>query len=313
MTLVRFWLRREVRQRWRSLLFLLVLTALCTAVVLTAAAGARRGDTSLRRLEAETLPATVQVVPYEIPVDYAKVRALPEVLAAGTFADSAFYRIDGVAQPFVAGNPPADDELMRTVERPVVLAGRMFDPTRPDEAVVTARWVSSYGTGIGDRVTAHFFTVQQLGDLQGANPFGVQPTGPREPLRIVGVVRSPWFNDGLGYQGSIMASPALIARHPANLQLDGAHRGALVRLRHGDADVPRFQADLTRITGRPDVTVRSLGEFSQKFRHSTSFEAAWLAAIALAASNPRICAAVAAPWRPPRSNSSRAKFERPRM
>jgi hypothetical protein len=44
------WLRLEVRRRWVSLVVLALLVALSTATVLTAAAGARRGDTALDRL-----------------------------------------------------------------------------------------------------------------------------------------------------------------------------------------------------------------------------------------------------------------------
>ena len=276
------WLTIELRHSWRSLLLLLLLSGMCTGAVLTAAAGAHRGHTAVRRLEAVTLPADVQVLGYGTKIDWARVRALPEVAAAGTFADSITYRVEGVDAPFVGGNPPADDHLMRTVERPVLLAGRLYDPARPDEAVVSAQWTARYGSGVGDWVSMRFFSVPQLQSLGEQNPALITPDGPRERVRIVGVVRSPWFSDQIGYDASITASPALIRKHPANMLLDTGNVGALVRLRHGQADLRRFQADLASLTGRPDLTVRALSEFSQQRRHSTSFEAAWLAGIAAA-------------------------------
>jgi predicted lysophospholipase L1 biosynthesis ABC-type transport system permease subunit len=52
------WLRLDGRQRWRSLVVLAVLIGLGSATVLTAIAGARRGDSAFSRLWARTLPAT---------------------------------------------------------------------------------------------------------------------------------------------------------------------------------------------------------------------------------------------------------------
>ena len=87
------WLRLESRRRWRSLLVLALLVALATGTVLTATAGARRGETAFGRLWDSTLPATVAVLPNQPRFNWAKVRALPEVEVLSEFP------VNG--QPFV--------------------------------------------------------------------------------------------------------------------------------------------------------------------------------------------------------------------
>src|SRR5215472_13683446 len=130
------WLRLDLRRRWRSLVVLALLVALSAGTVLTAVAGAWRGDTAFDRLWARTLPATVTVLPNQPGFDWSKVGALPEVSALGLFAVYYGAAIDGLpgASP---GFPPANAAPGQTVERPAVLAGRRYDPSRADEVDVT--------------------------------------------------------------------------------------------------------------------------------------------------------------------------------
>ena len=141
---------------------------------------------------------------------------------------------------------------MQSVERPVVLGGRLADPTRADEAVVTQRFVSTYGKGVGDTVTALLPTPEE----NRSNPSitGPQPSGPRLTLHIVGVVRSPWFSDGPHSHGRLLPTAALLRSYEPNLLNDATWANALVRLRGGEAALPAFKADLARVTGRSDLT-----------------------------------------------------------
>jgi hypothetical protein len=280
------WLRLEVRRRWRSLAVLALLVALATATVLAAAAGARRGQTAWDRLWAQTLPATSMVLANQPGFDWAKVRALPEVAAL-----SEFPVVFGFALPCCPGAgaafPPVDDQLTTTLERPVMLAGRVYNPHRADEVVATPQFMATFGKHVGDVLALHLASPQQAnGGYDGSD--GKPPRGPVVRARIVGVGRTPWGldADAPGAKGGVLPSPALFAKYRADIiGTNGqAYINAMVRLKGGAAAVPKFRADLARVSGRSDIDVwNSLVDLGGPFKRITGYEAACLLAFALAA------------------------------
>src|SRR5580698_2591310 len=250
------WLRLDSRRRWRSLIVVGLLVALATMTVLTAVAGARRGQTAVSRLWALTLPATITVLPNQPGFDWARIRALPEVAALTTFGISGF-AVDGY--PLAgqeAGYPFADRQAMQTIERPVVLQGRVSDPSRVDEVVVTPKFLVGYGKGVGDTLTLGLPSPEQV--EQGYDPAdGVPARGPRVRVRIVGVIRSFLFYDSVGSIGEGFPSPALVARYRANFigRHGRTYTGALVRLTGGSGALPAFRAGLARVSGPSDIDI----------------------------------------------------------
>jgi len=279
------WLRLEARRRWRSLIVLALLVAVATATVLTAVAGARRGQSAYDRLWARTLPATATVLPNQPGFDWAVVRAMPEVSALTMFPVVFGFEVD-CCPGAGAGFPPADTEFTRTIERPVMLAGRLFNPSRADEVVVTPKFAASYGKGVGDTLTLHLASPQQV-DAQYDGTAG-PPLGPTVRARIVGVGRMPWGidADSPGQTGSVLPSPALFTHYRANIigTSGRAYINALVRLNGGAAAIPAFRADLATVTGRSDIDVwNNSVNFGEPTRKVTGYEAACLLAFALAA------------------------------
>ena len=143
------WLRLDARRRWRSLAVLALLIALATATILTSIAGARRGESAYTRLQARTLPATVTVLLNQPRFDWAKVAALPQVAALTKFPVVFGFEAQGYTAAST-GFPLADDQMARTIERPVILAGRLFNPRRADEVMVTPKFAATSGQGVGD-------------------------------------------------------------------------------------------------------------------------------------------------------------------
>jgi len=279
------WLRLDGLRRWRSLAVLALLIALATATVLTSIAGARRGQTAFDRLWARTLPATATVLPNQPGFDWAKVAALPEVAALTRFPVVFGFEAQGYPAAS-SGFPLADDQMTRTIERPVMVAGRLFNPRRADEVIVTPKFAASSGKHVGDMLTLELASVQQAN--QGYDGTTGPPLGPRIRARIVGVGRTPWGIDAdtPGSPGGIITTPALYARYRANMiGTNGqAYINALVRLKGGQAAIPAFRADLARVTGRSDIDVwDNLQQIGDPMHRVSAYEAACLLAFGLAA------------------------------
>ncbi|SDU88979.1 FtsX-like permease family protein [Jiangella alkaliphila] len=279
------WLRLEWRRRWRSLLVLALLLAVAGGAVLATIAGARRGVTSIERLDAATLPATAQVHPVDPRFDWDAVRAVQGVAAVGEVAFCS-YELDGTP---VDGPVPADGNVLRTVERPVVLDGRLADPDRADEAVVTPRFVRTYGHGVGDTVTVGLYRPVTLGisvtDWRGPVEEGARPPadGPEIRVHIVGVVRSPLFTDMPGAPGWLVPTAAFFAAYSENLLDPHGATGAMVRLDDGGSAYADFAEAVTDLTGRTDLTMWSEAAASAFSQRILDIEATAVTAFALAA------------------------------
>jgi FtsX-like permease family len=275
----------DARRRWQSLAVLALLIAVATATVLTSIAGARRGESSWNRLWARTLPATVTVLPNQPGFDWARVAALPDVAALTRFPVAFGFEAQGYPAAST-GFPLADDQMTRTIERPVILAGRLFNPHRADEVVVTPKFAATSGKHAGDWLTLELASVQQAN--AGYDGSSGAPAGPRIRARITGVIRSPWdvSVDTPGSPGGIITTPALFTRYRVNIMGSSGqvYVNALVRLRGGEAAIPAFRAALARVSGRDDIDVWDNSvNFGDPVRRVTAYEAACLVAFGLAA------------------------------
>ena len=279
------WLRLDGLRRWRSLAVLALLIALATATILTSIAGARRGQTAFDRLWARTLPATAAVLPNQPGFDWAKVAALPEVAALTEFPVVFGYEAQGYTGAST-GFPLADDQMTRTIERPVMVAGRLFNPRRTDEVIVTPKFAATSGKHVGDTLTLELASPQQAN--QGYDGSTGPPLGPKIRARIVGEGRSPWALDAdtPGSPGGILTTPALFTRYRADMMgtMGRAYINALVRLKGGQSEIPAFRADLKRVTGRSDIDVwDNLQQIGDPMHKVSAYEAACLLAFGLAA------------------------------
>jgi ABC-type lipoprotein release transport system permease subunit len=283
MNAVARWVRLDLRRRARSLAVVALLVALSSAIVLTALAGARRGASAVDRLIDRTEPATLAVLPNEPGFDWDTVAQLPGVEAIARFPVFPF-QLEGFPEDGPTDFAWIDPSIMDTIERPVVLEGRLADPTRADEAVVTGGFEGFYGVGVGDTVTIRLYSPEQA-DGRGLGLEGTEPEGPRVEARIVGAVRSPWFSEEADRPGGrLVPSPGLFAAHETSLVGSGSEISvnALVRLRDGAAGVPAFRERLAEASGRSDIEFLHLADMAQHARDVATFEARSLLAFAVA-------------------------------
>jgi hypothetical protein len=187
MTILVPWLRVDLRRRWRSLTVLTLLITLAGATVMAALADARRGASALQRLSAPTLPATTAVLPNTPGFDWTKIEKLPEVAALTKFIVDDLYAYQGI--PNSGSFPPVDAAYGTTVEKPVIFSGRIYNPSRDDEAVVTPKFVKTYHKGVGDNVVLELPSAKQLADPASSEGLTTYD-GPRIKTRIVGVILS---------------------------------------------------------------------------------------------------------------------------
>lgn len=281
------WFKVEWRSRWRALIGLALLIAFATASVQATAAGARRGATAVDRLLEVTEPATLAVLPNRGAFDWDAVRTMPEVEALSAFAVTGF-AVEGIGDHHdvdptqIGGFPFVDDEAWDTIERPVVLQGRIPEPTRSDEVAVTANFVDYFGVGVGDQVTLRLYDSKQLDTRDDSGP----PAGPVIDATIVGVIRSGWFGDTPGNSvGAVLPSPGLYAEFPENVvgTAGAINVNALVRLRDRSADLDQFMRDFTTLTGVDNVESFDLVAAADHVEDVASFESRALMLLSLTA------------------------------
>ncbi len=272
------WLRwrAEMRARWRATVVMVVVVGIGAGVALAALAGARRSDTAMPEFVAYSRPddggfivgGTAAPPPapgaavgsLALPALQRRVVDLPQV-AAYFRAPHLFVTTDPTgrhdANTSVIGAANAD--LFRTVDRPLVVAGHLPDPTSPFDAVINELAAHQSHLHVGSIVHLYAYSAAQFqgGALTGGVELQSPPAGPRFTVRVVAVVRSPQdvnavvpllAHQHVSYEGdqNIYVTPAFLSRLAAGLGVPVQGLSEInffgVRLRHGAADWQAFVA-----------------------------------------------------------------------
>jgi FtsX-like permease family len=220
--------RATIRRRWAGYLTLVVFIGLVGGVALAATAGARRTQSSFPTYLASTNPPVAQMFTEFAPISNtgysetvaAAVSRVPYVEQAVTVVGfdgnlqvlgKSLSGVPGEAPPALEGSTGPDAEYYAT-DRATVLQGRMPDPRRLNEIVMSAGSAAEYRLHLGSILHVAFFTDVQTSSSDFA---GYPKDTPYliVPFKLVGIIEwSPQVVEdddaALGDQLAVM-TPAL--------------------------------------------------------------------------------------------------------
>ena len=210
----------------RANVALALLIAVSGAVVLTTAAGARRTDSAFERFAESSNAADVQVQ-YSTGEDIdddvqAAFRAHPDVEdVAPLYFTFAFNEASDYDLLVISGPDPA---LLREIDRPRVLEGRLPDPGAADEVLVNPFLQDELGVDVGDRFDLRTFSA----DTDFEDPEAEPEPGPTADLEVVGVGTLVYDAADTGF-GFIAATPAFYERYASQAMGFGPSLDVTVR------------------------------------------------------------------------------------
>jgi hypothetical protein len=282
--------RAELRRRWRTWLALGALAGLAGGVVVALAAGARRTASALDRYAVAVNYADAYVVKGFAfggdALDLDRVARAPQVVTSQQSAELAAVSRSRSGQAIYPAGPdsilyrvPTDGRRANAIDRPQVIAGRLPDPARADEALADANARDSLGDGVGDTVELGLISRHTLDTRPDVHLTADPRTagyGPLARVRIVGVGAT---SQPTGGQGAVLLTPAFYRRHGGAALGEFTHFVA-VRLRHGQADLPAFRLAVGHIAGRQPYALFEPADALPRVQRSIDVEAAALRLLA---------------------------------
>ena len=269
--------RSELRSSWRTMTVFALVLGIGGGIALTALAGARRTDTAIGQFVSYSHPddgAFLYGDPCKPPVVSGaaadslgllpaekQVVALPQV--AQYFRAPYLYLTSsaaGYTGQSLNAIGAADAGLFRTVDRPLVIAGKLPSPNRPDDVAINELAAEGKHLHVGSHILLYAASAAQFRNCalsNGASYKPIAPQGPTFRVRVTGIVRFPQDIDAVlpladkqdvSYEGqeNVYLTPAFLPQLAARLGVPVQQIPSLnfvgVRLQHGAADWSAFAA-----------------------------------------------------------------------
>jgi hypothetical protein len=284
--------RAAVRHRWRALVVLAVVVGIGGGTAIAALAGAQRTDTAVPRFVAYSQPDDGGFL-FGNPSSPPVTPGIPQTSLAMATPEQRVVQLPQVAAYFrapylfvttarngshsgvlnVIGDANAD--LYRTVDRPMVVAGRLPDPRHPFEVAVNELAARREHLQVGSSLRLYTYSYAQVENqtliTSAAAP--PPPEGPSFRVHVSGIVRSPQDvnavlplvdRQGVTYesQRNLYTTPAFLQQLAKGLGVSVQQIPDIdlvaVRLHHGSADWKAFAQAAKKVSGA-DMTLVAPG------------------------------------------------------
>ena len=269
LAVARFRFRATLHRRWGGLLAIVLLTGLVGGLALGSIAGARRTQSAYPAFRRSTNPSDL-VVPTAVygltstksgydPAILSKIANLPHVKRTVAVAEinntvlapngSEFVPNAGAAPNLEVGTDASVSDFYIDVDRVAITEGRMVDPARQNEMVVSARVAAALGAHVGSVLLLAFYTNRQEAAPGPSGDEWRPHAYLRAKITLVGIgeYNSSIVQDDVDAEGADFAlfTPALTRRL---LECCATTTTAALQLDHGSRDVPAVEAELTHLS-----------------------------------------------------------------
>jgi ABC-type antimicrobial peptide transport system permease subunit len=241
--------RGSFGSRWGGYLSVVLLVGLLGGLAMGVVAAARRTQSSFPTYLASTNPSNLSV--FTGTVAESRLAHLPDVRRVEGADVLNVLPLGSNGAPKVGPSTNevftvGSDGLLFDVDRVTAIEGRMADPNRANEAVVTSEAAQLLGLHVGQDITVGFYTNDQT-SLPRFGTAKVRPTK-RADLRVVGIVVS---NSDVVQDDAQKSISALVLVTPALtkqlVQCCGTGLSEFgLQLEHGGADVSTVETEVDR-------------------------------------------------------------------
>jgi hypothetical protein len=249
--------RATFRRRWTGYLAIVVLIGLVGGLAMAAIAGARRTQSAYPTFLAGTNPSDLNLAVYNpataggpgppIGSKIAHLAGVKQVrnVAAPSFAPLAADgapRLNTLNLAVTLGSP---DGEFHDQDRLTAVQGRLADPRRADEIMMTSSAARLLGVHVGQLVPFGMYTPSQM-TLPGFGTARVPPAL-KVNARLVGVVTldNQVVQDDIDQAyGFTLVTPALLREAAAAFPSAGASIGYGIQLDHGSRDVAAIEQEI---------------------------------------------------------------------
>jgi len=254
--------RATFRLRLGGYLTIALLLGVIGGIAMGSMAAARRTESSFSTFLASTNPSNLELIPAPAsgpnysPTMTELLAHLPHVKHVEEASIESVFPLGGNGIPSLSRAANKDIEPLASVDgldftqdRATVIAGRMADPTRRNEVVMTAASASLLGVHVGSMMRLGLYTAAQLNSLAGTGIPTFKPYR-RIDARVVGliVLNTEAVQDDIDkFPTQILFTPALTRELLAPPFLGGeGWTNYGLQLDRGDADVTAVEREIDR-------------------------------------------------------------------